>query len=97
VAFSLQGDGTPTSAEAVFALPDQSTFVAGSTLAPAGWTCAATDTTMRRIRCTTDSLDRGSLAFKLGVSMPAKANSGTLNYLFGGQNIVTKTFANQYG
>ncbi|MFW0775480.1 RNA polymerase sigma factor [Paenarthrobacter nitroguajacolicus] len=95
IGFSLQGEGAPTAGEAVFTLPDQATFVAGRTVAPAGWTCGNTEN-VRQIRCTTDSLDRNNLAFKLGVALPPAAESGTLNYRFGGNGIVTKTFANSF-
>ena len=96
VQFSLQGAGAPTTGEAVFTLPDQATFLADRTVAPAGWTCASAASDIRQVRCSTDSLAANNLAFTLGVALPATADSGTLNYLFGGRGIVTKTFANGF-
>lgn len=96
VQFSLQEDGTPTTGEAVFMLPDQATFVAGRTVAPAGWTCGSEASDARQVRCTTAALNSEDLAFSVGVAMPAAAEDGTLNYQFGGRNIVTKTFTNTF-
>ncbi|MNI79287.1 hypothetical protein D3C73_1357350 [compost metagenome] len=96
VGFSLQGEGAPSTGEAVFTLPDQATFVAGRTVAPAGWTCGNAASNMRQIRCTTDSMDRENLAFTLGVALPPAAETGTVNYRFGGNGIVSKTFANSF-
>ncbi|ABM08205.1 sigma-70 family RNA polymerase sigma factor [Paenarthrobacter aurescens] len=96
VGFSLQGEGAPSTGEAVFTLPDQATFVAGRTVAPAGWTCGNAASNMRQIRCTTESMDRENLAFTLGVALPPAAETGTVNYRFGGNGIVSKTFANSF-
>ncbi|MFF1829022.1 sigma-70 family RNA polymerase sigma factor [Paenarthrobacter sp. NPDC058040] len=94
VEFSLTGDGTPTSGEAVFTLPDEATFISGKTFVPAGWECTAAGA--REVRCATDSLDPARLAFKLGVSLPQSSTIGTLDYQFGGHGIVTKTFTNTF-
>ncbi|MCP1411937.1 sigma-70 family RNA polymerase sigma factor [Paenarthrobacter sp. A20] len=96
VQFSLQGEGVPTSGDVLFTLPDQATFVAGQTVAPAGWTCANDSSSVRQVRCATDSLANNGLAFTLGIAMPASAGSGTLNYRFTGQGIVTKNFTNTF-
>ncbi|SDX32567.1 RNA polymerase sigma factor, sigma-70 family [Arthrobacter sp. cf158] len=94
VQFSLEGEGSPTTGEAVFALPDQATFVAGRTVAPAGWTCASTE--LQQIRCTTALLATQDLAFTLGVAMPATAEGGVLNYRFSGQGVAATSFANAF-
>lgn len=94
VEFSLVGGGSPSSGEAVFTLPDEATFVSGKTLAPSGWECAATGA--RQLRCSTDSLDPSRLAFSVAVSLPQSATMGTLDYQFGGQGIVTKTFTSTF-
>jgi RNA polymerase sigma factor (sigma-70 family) len=96
VQFSLEGEGAPTTGEAVFTLPDQATFVAGRTVAPAGWTCSDAASELRQIRCTTGSLAARDLAFTLGVAMPATADGGVLNYRFSGQGIAAKSFANAF-
>jgi hypothetical protein len=36
------------------------------------------------------------LAFTLGIVMPASAVSGTLNYRFSGQGVITKNFTNTF-
>lgn len=92
--FSLVGDGAPSSGEAVFTLPDEATFISGKTVAPAGWECAASGA--RQVRCTTALLDRAQLNFGLAVTVPANSERETLNYKFGGQGIVPKTFANTF-
>ncbi|MDR6640111.1 sigma-70 family RNA polymerase sigma factor [Paenarthrobacter nitroguajacolicus] len=94
VGFSLQGDGTPTTGEVVFALPDQAAFVEGRAVAPNGWTCATDAANTRQLRCTTDSLNAADLSFTLGVDMPPAADGGTVSYRFAGQGIVPKSFAN---
>ena len=96
VQFSLQGQGTPTTGQVDFALPDQATFLAGKTAAPAGWTCVADAAGDRRIRCSTASLAGDDLTFVLGVAMPASATTGTLDYRFSGQGVVTKNFTNTF-
>ncbi|MFI2566507.1 sigma-70 family RNA polymerase sigma factor [Paenarthrobacter sp. NPDC018779] len=94
VDFSLRGAGAPTSGEAVFTLPDDATFISGKMAAPAGWNCVASGA--REVRCSSSRLDPSNLRFVLGVSMPQSASLGTLDYRFGGQNIVTKTFTNTF-
>ncbi|MDO6141968.1 sigma-70 family RNA polymerase sigma factor [Paenarthrobacter aurescens] len=96
VEFSLEGDGSPTTGEAVFTLPDQATFVAGRTVSPSGWTCTSPASDPRHVRCVTSSLTVQGLAFKLGVAMPENAGNGMLNYRFGGQGIAGTSFANAY-
>ncbi|VXC36523.1 RNA polymerase subunit sigma-70 [Arthrobacter sp. 9V] len=96
VEFALNGDGTPTTGEAVFTLPDQATFLAGRTVAPSGWTCTSPDSDPRQVRCTTSSMAARELAFRVGVAMPDSAGSGMLNYQFGGNGIAGKSFANGY-
>ncbi len=96
VEFSLQGEGVPTSGDVLFIIPDQATFLAGQTVAPAGWKCANESSSVRQVRCTTDSLANNGLAFTLGIAMPASAESGTLNYRFTGQGVVTKNFTNTF-
>lgn len=94
VRFSLQGDGTPTSAEVIFTLPDQATFVSGQSAAPAGWDCVASGT--RQLRCASAALDTRNLNFTLQVDMPQSAAQEALNSRFAGKGIVTKTFANVF-
>ncbi|MDR6437572.1 RNA polymerase sigma factor (sigma-70 family) [Paenarthrobacter nicotinovorans] len=96
VQFSLQGQGTPTTGQVDFALPDQATFLAGKTVAAAGWTCAAVSSGDRNIRCSTASLAGDDLTFVLGVAMPASATTGTLDYRFSGQGVVAKNFTNTF-
>ena len=96
VQFSLQGQGTPTTGQVDFTLPDQATFLAGKTVAPAGWTCAAVSSGDRNIRCSTASLAGDDLTFVLGVAMPASTASGTLDYRFAGQGVITKNFTNTF-
>ncbi|MDR6986885.1 RNA polymerase sigma factor (sigma-70 family) [Paenarthrobacter nitroguajacolicus] len=96
VRFSLQGQGTPTTGQVDFILPDQATFQSGRTLAPAGWTCTGVSAGDRQIRCTTASLASDDLAFTLEIAMPASAVSGTLNYRFSGQGVITKNFTNTF-
>ncbi|NQD87632.1 sigma-70 family RNA polymerase sigma factor [Paenarthrobacter sp. CM16] len=96
VQFSLQGQGTPTTGQVDFTLPDQATFLAGKTVAPAGWTCAAVSSGDRNIRCSTASLAGDDLAFVLGVAMPASTATGTLDYRFAGQGVITKNFTNTF-
>ncbi|WP_347109243.1 hypothetical protein AAHB33_01185 [Paenarthrobacter sp. S56] len=94
VQFSLLGDGTPTSADVVFTLPDQATFVSSQSAAPAGWDCVASGT--RQLRCASAALDTRNLSFTLQVDMPQSTTQETLNYRFAGKGIVTKTFANVF-
>jgi RNA polymerase sigma factor (sigma-70 family) len=94
--FSLMDNGAAESAEAIFSLPDQATFVAGKTTSPAGWTCSSAAENSRQIRCATPALDPHGLDFKLVVAMPVAVDRGTLHYQFGGQGIVTKTFSNAF-
>ncbi|MBT2585219.1 sigma-70 family RNA polymerase sigma factor [Arthrobacter sp. ISL-95] len=96
VEFSLDGEGSPTTGEAVFTLPDQATFVAGRTVAPSGWTCANPASDPRQVRCVASSLTAHDLDFKLGVTVPDSAGGGMLNYQFGGRGIASKSFANAY-
>ncbi|MFE4196172.1 sigma-70 family RNA polymerase sigma factor [Paenarthrobacter sp. NPDC056912] len=96
VQFALQGDGAPTTGEAIFTLPDEATFVPGKTVAPEGWTCGNSPASARQIRCTSASLNPDRLSFTLGVSMPQASELGTLKYQFGGQGIVSKSFANTF-
>lgn len=93
VEFSLRGDGTPTSGEAIFNLPEQAMFI-GRTMAPSGWSCAAAGE--RQVRCATASLDASKLKFALAVSLRQPTDTGVLDYQFGGAGIVTKTFTNMF-
>lgn len=93
VEFSLRGDGTPTSGEAVFNLPEQAMFIV-RTMAPLGWSCGASGE--RQVRCATASLDASNLKFALGVSLRQSMDMGVLDYQFGGAGIVTKTFTNTF-
>lgn len=97
VQFSLAGEGTPTTGDVVFTLPDQATFVAGSTVAPSGWTCTNSASDLRQIRCAASFMAAHDLAFKLSVVVPENVSQGALNYRFGGNGIVPKTFANVFG
>ncbi|MEV7664075.1 sigma-70 family RNA polymerase sigma factor [Paenarthrobacter sp. NPDC089316] len=94
VQFSLAGGGSPTSGEAVFALPADITFIAGKTVMPSGWDCSASEA--HQIRCITDSIDQSQLTFVMAVTLPADAESGTLNYQFAGQGIVPKSFISTF-
>ncbi len=96
VQFSFRGQGAPTTGQVDFTLPDQATFLAGKTLAPAGWTCAGVAGGDRQIRCSTDSVAGNDLAFTVGVAMPASAVTGTLDYRFAGQGVITKNFTNTF-
>ncbi len=96
VQFALEGQGTPTTGHVDFTLPGQATFLAGKTLAPAGWTCAGVSGGDRLIRCSTDSLAGNDLSFVLGIAMPASAVTGTLDYRFAGQGVITKNFTNTF-
>ncbi|MFH5879593.1 sigma-70 family RNA polymerase sigma factor [Arthrobacter sp. NA-172] len=96
VGFSLQGDGTPTTGEAIFSLSTEAGFVAGKFAAPAGWTCSDPAADIHQIRCTTGSIAPSSLGFTMGVAISSQAENATLSYQFGGQRIVTKTFANLF-
>lgn len=94
VNFSLAGDGAARFAEAVFTLPEAATFVSGKTGMPPGWDCRASGA--QQIRCTSDSLDPAQLSFTLVVTVPQNSERETLEYQFGGQGLVTKTFANTF-
>lgn len=94
VGFSLQGDGTPTTGEAIFSLSPGASFIAGKLMAPAGWTCP--DQSAGYIRCTTSSMDPRSLDFGLGTMMSSQAQDATLSYQFSGQRIATTTFTNVF-
>lgn len=96
VEFSLDGEGSPSTGEAVFTLPDQATFVAERTAAPSGWTCASADAGLRQVRCVTSSMAARDLAFRLGVAVPRNASGGMFTYQFGGQGIANTSFANAY-
>ncbi|WGM20923.1 sigma-70 family RNA polymerase sigma factor [Paenarthrobacter sp. OM7] len=96
VDFSLQGQGSPTAGQVDFTLPDGATFLAGRTVAPAGWTCVGVSGEERQIRCSTDSVDGTDLAFTVGVALPAAAVSGTLDYRFAAQGVITKNFTNTF-
>ncbi|UXM92010.1 sigma-70 family RNA polymerase sigma factor [Paenarthrobacter sp. JL.01a] len=93
IQFSLDGDGSLTSGEAVFTLPDGVTFVGGQTVAPEGWDCSAS---AQQLRCASDALDPNQLTFVLTVTLPDNAGSGTLDYQFGGQGIVPKSFISTF-
>ncbi|MCM0616667.1 sigma-70 family RNA polymerase sigma factor [Paenarthrobacter sp. TYUT067] len=96
VEFSVDGEGSPTTGEVFFTLPDQATFVADRTAAPSGWTCAGTASQPRQVRCVTTSMAAHDLTFRLGVALPDGARGGMLNYQFGGRGIANKSFANAY-
>jgi RNA polymerase sigma factor (sigma-70 family) len=96
VGFSLLGDGTPGSGEAIFSLSENATFIPGKFSAPSGWSCSDPAAESRRIRCTIASIDPASLAFELGVSISNSAEGSTLNYQFAGQHIIAKSFANGF-
>lgn len=94
VAFSLQGDGMPTSGETLFSLSPEAAFVPGKLLAPAGWTCP--DQSSGYIRCTTSSIDPHSLDFTLDAMISSGADHATLSYQFSGQRIATTAFTNTF-
>ncbi|MHC6218890.1 sigma-70 family RNA polymerase sigma factor [Arthrobacter sp. MMS24-S77] len=94
VDFSLQGEGSPTSGEAIFSLSSEATFVPGKLVAPAGWTCP--DQSAGYVRCTTSSIDPHSLHFTLDAMISSGAGEATLSYQFSGQNITTTTFTNTF-
>ncbi|WP_144661682.1 sigma-70 family RNA polymerase sigma factor [Paenarthrobacter nicotinovorans] len=94
IQFSLDGDGSLTSGEAIFTLPDGVTFVAGDAVVPAGWECNPSGA--QELRCTSDALDPNELTFVLPVTLPENAESGTLDYRFGGQGIVPKSFISTF-
>lgn len=94
VHFSLVGDSASTTAETVFTLPDDATFISGKTVAPAGWDCGASGA--RQIRCTSGPVDSTQLSFTLGVTVPVNTDRETLDYQFSGPGIVTKTFVNTF-
>lgn len=94
VAFSLHGDGTPTTGEASFSLSPEAAFVPGKLLVPAGWTCP--DQSAGYIRCTTSSIDPHSLDFTLDAMISSGADHATLSYQFSGQRIATTTFTNTF-
>ncbi|MFJ6538919.1 sigma-70 family RNA polymerase sigma factor [Paenarthrobacter sp. NPDC091711] len=96
VEFSLNGEGSPSTGEAVFTLPDQATFVPERTAAPSGWTCTSAASERRQVRCVTSSMAAHDLAFRLGVAMPDNAGGGMFTYQFGGQGIANTSFANAY-
>ncbi|WP_314324272.1 sigma-70 family RNA polymerase sigma factor [Paenarthrobacter ilicis] len=92
VRFSLAGEMPPGPATVDFSFPDQTTFRAGATV-PGGWTC---DETERGIRCATGSLEPGDLEFAFGAVLSGPGEWGTLNYVFSGQNITSRSFTNQF-
>ncbi|MFJ4266365.1 sigma-70 family RNA polymerase sigma factor [Paenarthrobacter nicotinovorans] len=94
IQFSLDGDGSLTSGEAIFTLPDGVTFVAGDAVVPAGWECNPSGA--HELGCTSDALDPNELTFVLTVTLPENAESGTLDYRFGGQGIVPKSFISTF-
>lgn len=94
MAFSLQGDGMPTSGETLFSLSPEAAFVPGKLLAPAGWTCP--DQSSGYIRCTTSSIDPHSLDFTLDAMISSGADHATLSYQFSGQRIATTAFTNTF-
>ncbi|UKA63032.1 sigma-70 family RNA polymerase sigma factor [Arthrobacter sp. FW306-04-A] len=94
VAFSLHGDGTPTTGETIFSLSPEAAFVPGKLMAPAGWTCP--DQSAGYIRCTTSSIDPHSLDFTLGAMISSGADHATLSYQFSGQRIATTTFTSTF-
>ncbi|WAH98586.1 sigma-70 family RNA polymerase sigma factor [Arthrobacter sp. MMS18-M83] len=94
VAFSLHGDGTPTTGETLFSLSPEAAFVPGKLLAPAGWTCP--DQSSGYIRCTTSSIDPHSLDFRLDAMISSGADHATLSYQFSGQRIAPTTFTNTF-
>ena len=96
VGFSLLGDSVQSSGETTFSLPENATFIPGKFSAPSGWSCSDPAADSRLIRCTTTSIEPASLAFKLGVSLRNPEAGSTLNYQFGGQHILTKSFASSF-
>ncbi|MFJ5958988.1 sigma-70 family RNA polymerase sigma factor [Paenarthrobacter sp. NPDC092416] len=96
VSFSLLGQGHPSSGEAIFSLSGNAAFILGKFSAPPGWACSDPAADSHRIRCTSASFDPAGLTFGLGVSLQGSTGGGTLNYQFGGQNIVTKSFASGF-
>lgn len=96
VGFSLLGGPVPSSGETIFSLPENATFIPGKFSAPSGWSCADPAEDSRLIRCTTASFEPASLAFKLGVSLRNPEVGSTLNYQFGGQHVLTKSFASSF-
>jgi len=96
VGFSLLGGSVQSSGETTFSLPENATFIPGKFSAPSGWSCSDPAADSRLIRCTTTSIEPASLAFKLGVSLRNPEAGSTLNYQFGGQHILTKSFASSF-
>ena len=96
VGFSLLGGPVSSSGETIFSLPENATFIPGKFSAPSGWSCSDPAEDGRLIRCSTASFEPASLAFKLGVSLRNPEVGSTLNYQFGGQHVVSKSFANSF-
>ncbi|MGO4246093.1 sigma-70 family RNA polymerase sigma factor [Paenarthrobacter sp. RAF54_2] len=96
VGFSLLGGPASGSGETTFSLPENATFIPGKFSAPTGWSCSDPAADNRLIRCTTASIEPASLAFKMGVSLGNPEVGSTLSYQFGGQHVLTKSFANGF-
>ncbi|MEV7605101.1 sigma-70 family RNA polymerase sigma factor [Paenarthrobacter sp. NPDC089322] len=94
IGFSLAGETSATSAEAVFRLSEGAALIPGKTIEPEGWKCTTLDWDTRQVTCTTAALDPGALTFSMGISRGAGA--ATLDYSFSAPGMGLTTFSSSF-